>query len=250
MIIQCPSCRFSGRIPSYALDSPHVAKCPKCHYRFELLGEPAIGMHAQPELHTDPGSSSYELKAITEVPEAYGDEEDQDLWENQESPADAGHDSKPALTTPSRASSTDAWPAPESIPRISWHTQADPWYCRVLQIWGVVFLFWAGVIVAHSLFISLGSEVVRDGHAGILSSVVSVLLLVPGAAALFLLVDLSRYIRGLLPTLPQAVAQPSPPTASLASAPPGRLWSRILHPGPQPGAEFKVAQLPAESTAV
>ena len=36
MIIQCPKCGFSGRIPSYALDSPHNAKCPHCKFRFEL----------------------------------------------------------------------------------------------------------------------------------------------------------------------------------------------------------------------
>src|SRR5208337_2281147 len=69
MIIQCPNCRFSGRIPSYAVDSPYNATCPKCRVRFELhalLAERDVGMLAESELDSGPGSSSYELKAINE----------------------------------------------------------------------------------------------------------------------------------------------------------------------------------------
>src|SRR5271166_2464463 len=69
MIIQCPNCRFSGRIPSYAVDSPYNATCPRCRFRFELsalLADRLVGMLAESELGSEPGSSSYELKAITE----------------------------------------------------------------------------------------------------------------------------------------------------------------------------------------
>src|SRR5271157_2721045 len=69
MIIQCPNCRFSGRIPSYAMDSRYNATCPRCRFRFELhalLADRDVGMLAESELDSGPGSSSYELKAITE----------------------------------------------------------------------------------------------------------------------------------------------------------------------------------------
>src|SRR5262249_6134890 len=77
MIIQCPNCGYSGRIPSYALGTPHNAKCPKCRFRFELgslLLEPMLekpGSQLNPGLSLDapigdPGSSAYELKAITD----------------------------------------------------------------------------------------------------------------------------------------------------------------------------------------
>src|SRR5208282_6798030 len=69
MIIQCPNCQFSGRIPSYAVDSPYNATCPRCRFRFELhalLANPVVAMLAESEQDSGPGSSSYELKAITE----------------------------------------------------------------------------------------------------------------------------------------------------------------------------------------
>ena len=81
MFIQCPNCRFSGRIPSYALDRPHNARCPKCRFRFELLADSVVGMLAESELDTDPSSSSYELKAITET---HSVADSRDPWENDE----------------------------------------------------------------------------------------------------------------------------------------------------------------------
>src|SRR5262245_19994807 len=94
MIIQCPNCGFSGRIPSYALGSPHNAKCPKCRFRFELGAlflEPVLEMPVtQPNSGLsvdgqggDPVSSAYELKAITDDfgPEGEWDDPD-DPWEN------------------------------------------------------------------------------------------------------------------------------------------------------------------------
>jgi hypothetical protein len=73
----------------------------------------------------------------------------------------------------------------------------DPWYSRVLEAWGVFLLIWAAIIVGRSLLSLLART---DGQAAgneIVSAVFSVLLLVPGAAGLFLLVDVGRYIRDL-----------------------------------------------------
>src|SRR6516165_1522538 len=69
MIIQCPNCQFAGRIPGYAVDSPYNARCPRCRFRFELqahLAYPDHEMLAGSEHQGGPGSSSYELKAITD----------------------------------------------------------------------------------------------------------------------------------------------------------------------------------------
>jgi hypothetical protein len=85
----------------------------------------------------------------------------------------------------------------------------EPWYSRVLEAWGVFFLIWATIIVVRSLFFLLARTDGQAAGAEIVSSVFSVLLLVPGAAGLFLLVDVGRYIRDLRIHIPAAgVAQP------------------------------------------
>src|SRR3954452_23337046 len=80
MIIQCPNCGFSGRIPGYAVAIPHHARCLKCRHQFELgtllQGEPGreppgpstedTSARSRTGQEQDPGSSFYELKAITE----------------------------------------------------------------------------------------------------------------------------------------------------------------------------------------
>jgi hypothetical protein len=73
----------------------------------------------------------------------------------------------------------------------------EPWYSRVLQAWGIFFLIWALLILVRSVhsLLTVG-DIAAEGR-DILSSVVSVLLLVPGSAGLFLLVDLGCYIRRL-----------------------------------------------------
>jgi hypothetical protein len=82
----------------------------------------------------------------------------------------------------------------------------DPWYSRVLEAWGVFFLVWATIIVVRSLlFLVAGTDGSAAGNE-IGSAVFSVLLLVTGAAGLFLLVDVGRYIRDLRIHAPAAVA--------------------------------------------
>ncbi len=214
MIIQCPNCRFSGRIPSYAVDSPHNARCPKCRFRFELLADSVVGMFAESELDADPGSSSYELKAVTDdLGQAHSVADSRDPWENDEE-AIPFNGSGDARVDPARSSLVTAaapWETPAPSLAVSDAAGAEPWYSRVLQVWGIVFLIWAAMIVARSLFLQFVPGSGPTSRSDAVSSVVSVLLLVPGAAAFFLLVDLGRYIRGL-----------RPPTSREASAPPLR----------------------------
>jgi hypothetical protein len=63
-----------------------------------------------------------------------------------------------------------------------------------------VLLIWAAAILVRSLYIMFIQSGDRpEGSNEVLSAVVSVMLLVPGAAALFLLVDFGRYIHDLRP---------------------------------------------------
>jgi len=240
MIIQCPNCRFSGRIPGYAVDSPHNARCPRCRFRFDLqalLADSVLGMVAESGPEPGPGSSSYELKAITEenghAPPAA---DTHDPWQGDEEPDpfdDAG------LIDPARgAYPTATRPVKTSVPALadsksSEVRAAEPWYSRVLQVWGIVFLIWAAMIVARSLFPQFVPVNGAPGGSDVVSSAVSVLLLVPGAAALFLLVDLGRYIRGLRPPDPRTASETASPVRAVSMRPrPWRSWSRPFHAAP------------------
>ena len=213
MIIKCPNCGFSGRIPSYALGSPHSARCPKCAFRFELRAhslQPVPGMiaievggnYSLDAPGSDPNSSAYELKAITEDFSAANG------WDTSEHTPEELADEPPLQASqqiingnPRATQASDrAIPLPsvsdlQAAPRTG---TADPWYSRVLQVWAIVLLIWAAVILGRSLFLMFlpGSNGPVAGDS-LISTVVSVLLLVPGAAALFLLVDFGRYIRDL-----------------------------------------------------
>jgi len=92
-----------------------------------------------------------------------------------------------------------------------------------------VFLIWAALIVARGLFLQFIPGREPTSRFDAVSSVVSVLLLVPGAAFLFLLVDLGRYLRGLRPPAPRMVRTRSSAARTVAqSLPPSRFWSRLF----------------------
>ena len=154
-------------------------------------------MLAESELDLDPGSSSYELKAMTET---HSVADSRDPWENDEE-AIPFNGSGDARVDPARSSLTAARLGKHQPLFLAvWDAAgSEPWYSRVLQLWGIVFLTWAAMIVARSLFLQFVPGSGPTSRSDAVSSVVSVLLLVPGAAALFLLVDLGRYIRGLRP---------------------------------------------------
>jgi predicted Zn finger-like uncharacterized protein len=217
MFIQCPNCRFSGRIPDHALGSGQSARCPKCRFRFELrlvhylpaVGAPfdssfdGSGADDGTAIEGDAGSSSYELKAITDdfgaatgvvhASQSWGDRIDDDHPDRDEivdsaPPRFSGIAARSEARKGSLLSERRLEAPPSSGLR-------EPWYSRVLQVWGVVLLVWAFVIMARSLLpiVSAGNGPPREGEAT--SAVISVMLLVPGAAALFLIVDLGRFLR-------------------------------------------------------
>ncbi len=239
MIIQCPNCRFSGRIPSYAVGSHYNATCPRCRFRFELhelLVDPVVGMFAESVLESGPGSSSYELKAITEDleqpqpaadrPDPWGDDPravaDDGNGDGRVDPAGSGYSAGAA-----------PWETPAPSLSVLEAARAEPWYSRVLQVWGIVFLIWAAIIVARSLFLQIVPGNGPTSRSDAVSSVMSVMLLVPGAAFLFLLVDLGRYLHGLRPPPPRVVRTTSSAARTVAqSLPPSRFWSRLFQVAP------------------
>src|SRR5208337_2304591 len=127
------------------------------------------------------------------------------------------------------SSAAAPWETPAPSLSVSEAARAEPWYSRVLQVWGIVFLIWAAMILARSLFLQFVPGSGPTSRPDAVSSVVSVLLLVPGAAALFLLVDLGRYIRGL---------RQGPFRRACPRADSGTASSR---PRPQPGRDLQAA---------
>jgi hypothetical protein len=222
MMIQCPNCGFSGRIPNYAFAIPHHARCPECRHQFEL-GWELSGISVKKAAATveapsdktngrrsdDPSSSSYEIKAVTDdlgdsssngsAGYSWGDLQDDGQFEeivqhwpvaaraNASRRPESLEDEAVERSTTGRKPTRDA---------------TEPWHWRVLQGWGVFFLAWATLIAACSLYNTLFPVTPPGFRTELITAVISVLLLVPGAAGLFLLVDLARYIRGLSPTTP------------------------------------------------
>ncbi|MFO0891950.1 MAG: hypothetical protein U0790_22800 [Isosphaeraceae bacterium] len=246
MIIQCPKCGFSGRIPDYAIAGPHNARCPQCRYRFELgsyladLSADDGGLRSLGELngagrngHGDPASSSYELKAISDdfqgvtatmEPDDFPDPD----WDDLEG-TDASATSRPLAKGPRAAvrseealSDDDPEPEADEFP-LAFAGTSDPWYSRVLQVWGVVFLAWAGMLLVRSLYLMASNLTDKPGDADVIPTVVAVLLLVPGAAGLFLLVDLGRYIRSLRTATVRTTA-PAPARTGPLATPARRAW--------------------------
>jgi hypothetical protein len=214
MIIQCPNCGFWGKIPKYAVAIPQYARCLRCRHHFELASHLPGGLRGElalpsPEVAVersgtgdadDPGSSSYELKAITADADTELEAGDiKEPWEEEKEDAPAKGEARRLSGV-----SMTAVPIPGTIASIRLRLAsvfaagpADPWYSRVLQAWGIFFLAWALLILVRSVHSLLTVPDLAAEGRDILSSVVSVLLLVPGAAGLFLLVDLGRYIRRL-----------------------------------------------------
>jgi hypothetical protein len=234
MIIQCPNCQFAGRIPRYALDSPYNATCPRCRFRFELhalLADPDIGMLAESEPHGGPGSSSYELKAISDdLAQPDPATNQSDPWGDEHSGvslnwsggngADPARSAFPAAAVP--------WETTTPALDVTEPGREEPWYSRILQVWGIVFLIWAAMIVTHSVLLLLLPGSGATSRIDVVPSVVSVLLLVPGAAAIFLLVDLGRSIRGLQAQPPRTVKPTSSAERPVSLRVGSRSWNRVL----------------------
>jgi hypothetical protein len=241
MFIQCPNCGFSGKVPKRVFEIPHQARCKRCHHHFDLsrfvdalapVASPAriSGMGPAHTDHTfaDASSSSYELKAIADdfglIKEAVDLDE---RWPDDEQDAYRRAAAKvieasSQTMAPEVLAAASASVAPRSQQPMPLGSAFDPWYSRVLEAWGVFFLIWASIIVVRSL-LSLQARI--DGQAAgneIVSAVFSVVLLVPGAAGLFLVVDLGRYIRDLRIHAPAAAVGQSRKGAPSAFT--VRLW--------------------------
>lgn len=189
-------------------------------------------MLAESEPQGGADASSYELKAITDDLGQQGPAANRrDTWEDEQDEG-AFNESGDVRVDPIRSpSSTVAgpWETPAPTIAVSEAVGVEPWYSRVLQAWGVVFLVWAAMIVARALFLEFFSGSEPMSRSEPVSSVVSVLLLVPGAAALFLLVDLGRYIRGLRPSSPTNASTTSPSASPFSlKLRPSRSWSRLF----------------------
>jgi hypothetical protein len=152
----------------------------------------------------DPSSSSYELKAITDdfgLTHQPGDP--RDPWLDHEDGDSYRRAVDELIKASATGSSPDALTSVADSPSTSYvesgphHSAIDPWYSRVLEAWGVFFLIWASVISVRSLFSLLAPGASSPLSRDLVSAVFSVLLLVPGAACIFLLVDVGRYIRDL-----------------------------------------------------
>jgi hypothetical protein len=238
MIIACPNCGVPGRIPSGALGSSLVARCPRCRSRFELGPmSPRVLWAAADEAGSadqgsDPNASSYELKAIE------GDPSAPPLQEAGQGPANAAGQhlssgNATILAVATAAASLSGVSGLASCPN-------EPWYSRVLQAWGVVFLAWAGVLLLRSVYLTATAGGQPGTVTEIVAATIAVVLLVPGAAGLFLLVDLGRYIRRLRPAqgpAPAAAAvapvnarAPATPAPAPASAPLSASARRVWRP--------------------
>jgi len=232
MIIQCPSCGFSGRVPGYAATVPHHARCPKCQFRFSIgdraaqVVDPLDGVSRHDLRHDltrprlDPSSSSYEIKALTDdFPE---DDEDEREW---------GEDWEGAIETDDDPPT--AWPVelppflrkgnePLSGVNDGRRSQAsvDPtsWYSRLYQAWAVLFIAWAAIIGFRAIAatISRGEDFLFS--MPLIWPVASVVLLVTASAGLFLMIDFNRRLQ--LTSAPGLA--PETPAASLVDAPPPR----------------------------
>ena len=162
-------------------------------------------------------------------------------WDDPDSPSWDEHASKPSLpsnggyapeaaqalgTSLTAVSAPPRASAPTTLPSEA----SDPWYSRVLQAWGVVLLLWAAVILGRSLLLIFVSGSGRpEGSLELVTSVISVLLLVPGAAGLFLMLDFGRYLRDLRFQTPgPSVQSPLRHSASPISLRLRRFWHRPL----------------------
>jgi hypothetical protein len=210
MIIQCPDCGFSGRIPDSALGTSHLATCPHCRFHFSLHVASSATAAVPPRVSStsvereafrgDPGSSSYELKAISE--DSIADDQAGDTLALRSGLSER----RLALPTPidQKPMPSGLAEGPEPVVAISSLAATepivglevpDPWYAPVLEVWGIVLLIWAAVVLGRDLSGLSPSAERSQGSGQVISTVISVLLLVAGAAGLFVAVDFGRSLR-------------------------------------------------------
>jgi hypothetical protein len=227
MIIECPVCGFSGRVPGYVAAVPHHARCPKCQHRF-AIGESVAPSPAaidegprrdlrhdltRPRL--DPSSSSYEIEALTDDFDSDDDErgphrEDwDDDWDGAIEPDDEDAPA-PAVKAPRLPrfllKGADSTSEPATVRERPAPTVSTPWRFRLLEAWAILFTVWAAVIGSRAILATISRDQDLLFSTATIWPVASVVLLVSASAGLFLLIDLSR--RFAAPT-PGAILTPS-----------------------------------------
>jgi hypothetical protein len=212
MIIECPTCGFTGRVPNYVAAAPYHARCPKCQDRF-ALGEAAEQSpvanedRARRELRhdltrppLDPSSSSYEIEALTDDFDSDEDEDHSshshdwdDDWDGEIEADDA---SDPAVETGrlprfllNRTGSTREPATGRDRPTA---TVATPWRIRLFEAWAILFIIWAALIGSRAILATISRDQDSLFSTATIWPVASVVLLVSASAGLFLLIDLSR----------------------------------------------------------
>lgn len=174
MIIECPNCGFSGRVPAHVISAPHHARCPKCRFGFDI-GDLAARSAEAPEpwdgfarAESSASSSSYEIETVG------------DAWEDEETPARP----KP---TPSPPPAPPAAPAPPAT-----REPAMIWGPRLFEGWAIAQLAWAALIGLRAVYATLfrGDDLVFS--QALFWPVAAVVLLVSSASGLFLALGLVR----------------------------------------------------------
>jgi len=171
MIIKCPNCAFSGRVPGYVADAPHHARCPKCRFGFDVgdLVAHAPEFSEPPASESSSSNSSYEIETIN------------DVWEDEEEPAPK-LSPKPAL----------AAPPPLAPATLQSGVRLLDWRVHLLEGWAAALLVWAALIALRAIYATLarGDELVFS--QALFWPVAAVVLLVAAAAGLLLALGLGQ----------------------------------------------------------
>jgi hypothetical protein len=225
MIIQCPSCGFSGRVPGYAATAPHHARCPKCQFRFSIadraapIVDPLDGAarldlrHDLTRPRHDPSTSSYEIKALTDdFPEDDEDERDEREWDEDWKGAIEADDepptARPVELPPFLRKRHEPPPGVNRGGRGRLSVDPILWYSRLYQSWAVLFIAWAAIIGFRAVLATIRRDEDFLFSMPVIWPVASVVLLVSASASLFLLTDFNRRLR------PAPAADPAPATAA------------------------------------
>lgn len=188
MIIKCPNCGFSGRVPEHATRAPHQARCPKCHFRFDVgdlslpIPEPVAAV-GQSDLRRDsirsqldPSDSSYHLDPLADDFAAEG-------WDGSWSHDPDG----PMIPT---AGVRVGFGRRSRVP--AWALRPSVWRIRLFQGWAVLFLAVAALILLRTTIAAITFDDARFFSNDLLRPIAAVVLLVVAAALLCLSVDVSR----------------------------------------------------------
>lgn len=223
MIIACPQCGFSGKVPDHAALVPHQARCPKCRCRFDI-GDPDVQIPepvgrtdlrhdlARPRL--DPSDSSYELDPIVDGFEGVWDVPWGEEFEDGEA--------VPSPTATPHAAVSEVRPGPRNrVPDWVFRPfRPAMWRIRLFQVWAVLLLVWAAwIVVRTAVALSRMDDSQFLSNNDLLRPIVAVVVLVSTSALLCLSVDVSRR----LIRLTYAPTFPPPEPAPAASPSPGSL---------------------------